>query len=157
MKKQHPQPAMALPISVELHQQLQYAVCSGGFEQEDWEIGAAAIRAWMVKNAPDAFPMPVTNGFQWKQLFLPSGTLLRTVFDGKNYHCRVEGDHLIHDGEATSPSRFVNGIGGVRRNAWQVVWLLFPDCPTWQRAAALRAKTTASLQRRKFRQSKRSI
>ena len=138
MMKQHPQPWVELPIALELHQKLLAAACEGGFEKEEWELGAMAIREWLMRHSPNSFGMPVTSGVQWKDVFLPDGTLLRTVFDGKNHHCRVDGDQLLYEGEPTSPSRFANKVGGVRRNAWEVVWILLPNAPTWKRAGALR-------------------
>ncbi|UUZ50448.1 hypothetical protein LP420_11615 [Massilia sp. B-10] len=78
--------------------------------------------------------------YQWKSLFLPHGTVLRTVFKGKSHHCRVEVDQILYQGEARSPSGFVNAVGGVRRNAWKSVWLLFPDSKHWQLADTLRAR-----------------
>jgi hypothetical protein len=43
--------------------------------------------------------MPVTSSYQWKHLFLPNGTLLRTIFNGKNFHCRVKEDHIRYNGQ----------------------------------------------------------
>jgi hypothetical protein len=40
---------MALPISLEIYQQLVSAVCQIGFEKEDWEIAAIAIREWIAQ------------------------------------------------------------------------------------------------------------
>jgi hypothetical protein len=132
---------MSLPISLELHQQLAAASLRSGYEKEIWEIGAIAIREWLVRNEPDTFAMPATSGYQWKQLFLPTGTLLRTVFDGENFHALVDGNRILFNGEATSPSRFANAVGGVRRNAWKVIWILFPDNLAWKQAGRLRPKT----------------
>ena len=132
---------MSLPISLELHRQLAAASLRSGYQKEIWEIGAVAIREWLVRNDPEAFAMPANAGYQWKHLFLPAGTLLRTVFDGKNFHALVEGDKLVFDGKATSPSGFANAVGGVRRNAWNVIWILFPNDPTWKQAGRLRSRT----------------
>jgi hypothetical protein len=140
MQREHPSPAMTLPISLEVYQQLLCASVKTGCRQEIWEIGAAAIREWMVRNDPDSFAMPSLSGYQWKQLFLPNGTLLRTIFNGKNFHCRVEGDEIVYDGKNLSPSGFVNAVGGVRRNAWKVIWVLFPNSSTWRSAESLRNK-----------------
>ncbi|MES2149273.1 MAG: hypothetical protein V4508_05700 [Pseudomonadota bacterium] len=52
MKTQHPAPSVALPISHEIYQQLAVASCHTGFEKEDWEIAAIAIREWMTRNNP---------------------------------------------------------------------------------------------------------
>jgi hypothetical protein len=132
---------MSLPISLELHQQLAAASLKTGYRKEIWEVGAIAIREWLVRNDPETFAMPVTSGYQWKHVFLPSGTLLRTVFNGKNFHALVEGDRIVFNGGATSPSGFANAVGGVRRNAWKVIWILFPDNPAWKQAGRLRPKT----------------
>jgi hypothetical protein len=107
------------------------ASVNSGFEKETWEIGAAAIREWMMRNNPESFAMPATSGYQWKQVLLPNGTLLRTIFNGKNFHCLVEEDHIRYNGQLISPSGFANAVGGVRRNAWKVIWKL---------AGALRTK-----------------
>jgi hypothetical protein len=131
---------MNLPLTLELYQHLIAASVRSGFKKETWEIGAAAIREWLVRNDPDGFPMPKTSGYQWKHLFLPNGTLLRTVFSGKSFHCLVEGDHIRYNGEIISPSGFANAVGGVRRNAWKVIWILFPDSSAWKLAGALRPK-----------------
>jgi hypothetical protein len=140
VKREHPEPAMTLPVSMEMYQQLMSAAIQSGFKQEIWEIGATAIREWMTRNNPDSFAMPALSGYQWKQLFLPNGTLLRTIFGGKNFHCLVEGDHIVYNGEKVSPSGFVDAVGGVRRNAWKATWILFPNSSIWKLAESLRTK-----------------
>jgi hypothetical protein len=57
----------------------------------------------MIRNNPESFAMPATSGYQWKHLFLPSGTLLRIIFNGKNFHCLVEEDHIRYKGQIISP------------------------------------------------------
>lgn len=135
-----PAPAMTLPISLENYQQLLSAAGRTGFRKEAWEIGAAAIHEWLARNDPEVFGMPPTHGYQWKHLFLPNGTLLRTVFKGRNFHSLVDGDKLLFNGIATSPSGFVNSVGGVRRNAWKVIWILLPNTTTWRAAGTLRTR-----------------
>jgi hypothetical protein len=147
MQKQHPSPHMNLPISIEIYQQLLRASAGSGFEKEAWEIGAVAIRDWMVRNDPDSFAMPATAGYQWKSLFLPNGTLLRTIFNGKNFHCLVEEDHIVYNGQSVSPSGFANAVGGVRRNAWKVIWILFPNSSEWKLAGTLRVKKNTQIPR----------
>jgi hypothetical protein len=147
MQKQHPSPHMNLPISIEIYQQLLRASAGSGFEKEAWEIGAVAIRDWMIRNDPDSFAMPATAGYQWKSLFLPNGTLLRTIFNGKNFHCLVEEDHIVYNGQSVSPSGFANTVGGVRRNAWKVIWILFPNSSEWKLAGTLRVKKNTQIPR----------
>lgn len=138
MIRQHPSPAMTLPISLELYQRLCHAVCTSGFTLEDWEIGDIAIREWIGLHDPDAVPLPTPAGFQWKRLYLPDGTLLRTAFNGKDHHGRIEGGQLLHEGQASSPNRFANVVGGYRRNAWEAIWIMLPNCREWRRASELR-------------------
>jgi hypothetical protein len=150
MKNERTTPDMSLPISLETYQQLVSASVQSGFQQEVWEIGAAAIRDWMVRNNPDSFGMPVTSGYQWKHVFLPNGTLLRTIFNGKNFHCLVEDDQIRYIGERVSPSGFANAVGGVHRNAWKVIWILFPNTSVWKQAGSLRARKTRAARQRKI-------
>jgi hypothetical protein len=143
VKREHPSPNLSLPVTLEIHQQLLCASVNSAFKHEAWEIGAIAIREWMTRNNPESFAMPETCGYQWKHLFLPNGTLLRTIFNGKNFHCLVEKDHICYNGQEISPSGFVNTVGGVRRNAWKVIWILFPNCSVWRLAGTLRTRTTS--------------
>jgi hypothetical protein len=147
MKPHRSVPSMQLPISLETAQLLYQASFQTALKKEDWEIGEIAIREWMTRHSPESFKIPATSGYQWKHLFLPSGTLLRTVFDGKNFHCLVEEDRIMYEGESTSPSRFANAVGGVNRNAWKVIWILFPDSHTWKLAASLRPQKKQNLRR----------
>jgi hypothetical protein len=136
----HPEPAMSLPITLEIYQRLLSASAKTGFNQEFWEIGAAPIHEWMVRNDPESFPMPASAGYQWKNLFLPNGTLLRTIYNGKSFHCLVEDDHIRYNEREISPSGFANAVGGVRRSAWKVIWVLFPNSTEWKLAGTLRSK-----------------
>jgi hypothetical protein len=138
MRRQHPDPRMSIPITLEVWHRLTAASFDSDFKKEDWEIAAEAIDEWMRRHKPDALAMQVAKGYQWKSLFLPTGTLLRTVFDGKNNHCLVEGDQILYNGKAVSPSGFVNAVGGIRRNAWRSTWILFPDSKDWKLADTLR-------------------
>jgi hypothetical protein len=148
MRRLHPHPRMDIPISLAAYQQLLVASAGTGHQKEDWEIAAEAIDEWMRRHAPDTIAMPATKGYQWKALFLPEGTLLRTVFGGKNHHCMVEGDAIVFNGQAVSPSAFVNAVGGIRRNAWRCTWILFPDTKEWKLADTLRTRVRPSRQRK---------
>ena len=140
MRRQHPNHKMDIPISLEVWQRLSGASFDTGYEKEDWEIAAEAIDDWMRRHKPEAISMNVAKGYQWKSQFLPDGTLLRTVFGRKNYHCLVEGDQILYNGKAVSPSGFVNAVGGIRRNAWRSIWILFPDSKDWKLADTLRTR-----------------
>jgi hypothetical protein len=141
MRRLHPNPQMSIPITIEVWHQLLGGSCYADFEKEDWEIAAEAIGEWARRNNPDSLPMPAAHGYQWKSQFLPDGTLLRTVFGGKNHHCLVQGDQILYNGKAVSPSGFVNAVGGIRRNAWRCTWILFPDSKDWKLADSLRTRS----------------
>jgi hypothetical protein len=81
---------------------------------------------------------PTVRGYQWKQLFLPEGTLLRTVLGGSSHDAVVTGGHIIFNGNSITPSEFANCIGAQRRSAWHALWLLFPGESEWKSADALR-------------------
>ena len=131
---------MSFPISLEIYNYLNSASFDTGLEKEIWELGEQAIREWVARNKPDSLAKNACTGYQWKSVFLPNGTLLRTIFGGKNFHAIVEDDFLRHEGQATSPSRFVNKVGGVHRNAWKSIWVLLPNTSTWFLAASLRTE-----------------
>ncbi len=140
MRRHHPDHQRDIPISMAVHWQLVGASIRTAFEKEDWEIAAEAIDEWVRRHDPEGVPMPAHKGYQWKSLFLPDGTVLRTVLRGKNHHCVVESDQILYNGQPVSPSGFVNAVGGIRRNAWRSTWVLFPDSKQWQLADALRQR-----------------
>lgn len=93
------------------------------------QAATQAIRAWMAANptqapAPDE-PVPV-QGYQWKSLFLPSGTELRMSTREATYHARVVGDYIMFEGRRYSPRGFTLHIAGSGRNAWRDLWLRLP-------------------------------
>ncbi len=66
---------------------------------------------------PGADPTGV-RGYQWKSLFLPEGTVLRSWSYGEHNYARVEGDKIMHDGESVSPNQFARSFARTARNAW---------------------------------------
>jgi hypothetical protein len=74
------------------------------------------------------------RGFQWKKLFLPDGTSLRTNDANTIEFAKVIGDYIVaDDGAQLSPSSFANRHDK-GRNAWRLVWLRFPGDEYWVRA-----------------------
>ena len=141
MRRHHPHRFADIPVSLDVTHQLYMASLRTNSEKEDWEIVAEAVDEWTRRHNPDALAMPVTNGYQWKSLFLPDGTVLRTVLGGKNYHCVVKADQILYNEQAVSPSGCVNAVGGVRRNAWRCTWILFPNSKVWKMADTLRSQS----------------
>ena len=86
---------------------------------------------------------PALRGFQWKDLFLPEGTNLRTTYGDTVEFAKVCGDRIVaRDGRACTPSQFVNR-GAQGRNAWRFVWLRFPGEEQWVRAADCRPRSSS--------------
>jgi hypothetical protein len=128
-----------IPVPIPVFQQLCDYLESEPRKREISEVAGIAIQEWLEStvNAP-VDSRALLSGYQWKGLFLPSGTVLRTAFKGRNHQATVQGDTIIYDGRAASPSEFVNAVGGAARNAWRSVWLLFPDQKIWRLAASCR-------------------
>ncbi|WP_426164181.1 hypothetical protein ACN9MU_26315 [Pseudoduganella sp. R-32] len=80
------------------------------------------------------------RGFQWKNVFLPDGTALRTSHCNAIEYAKVVGDHILaDDGVRLTPSQFSNRRAK-GRNAWRFVWLRFPGDDFWMRAATCRMR-----------------
>lgn len=93
------------------------------------------------------------RGFQWKNVFLPEGTSLRTSHGDTIEFAKVVGDHIVSDGGASlSPSQFANRHA-TGRNAWRFIWLRFPGDDYWIRADKCRMRHDDLL----LRQSKSKI
>ncbi|GAB2875884.1 hypothetical protein GCM10027277_51500 [Pseudoduganella ginsengisoli] len=91
---------------------------------------------------------PAIRGFQWKNIFLPEGTNLRTSHRGNVEFAKVIGDHIISDdGTSLTPSLFANRHAG-GRNAWRFVWLRFPGNDYWIRASDCRTRFKDQRQQR---------
>ena len=89
---------------------------------------------------------PPIRGFQWKNLFLPDGTRLRTSYCHTTEFAKVQGDHIVSDdGARLTPSLFANRHAK-GRNAWRFVWLRFPGNDDWSRAADCRTRLRQNFQ-----------
>ncbi|USX28325.1 hypothetical protein NHH73_08590 [Oxalobacteraceae bacterium OTU3CINTB1] len=79
-----------------------------GGTQDLSEGVSSAIEFWLAEQAKLATgcdPASV-RGYQWKSLFLPEGTVLRSWSYGDHNYARVEGDQIIHEGKSVSPNQF---------------------------------------------------
>ncbi|MES3023208.1 MAG: hypothetical protein V4857_16710 [Pseudomonadota bacterium] len=140
MKLQHPNPVFQIPVSQHTYAQLLGGAVGSAGEREEWQVLEEAVEEWTCRHNPEGLAKPANSGFQWKKLFLPSGTVLRTMFNGENHHCLVEDDKIFYGGRAVSPSGFVNAVGGIRRNAWKCLWIRLPNTGEWRLADTLRQR-----------------
>ncbi|WP_348699008.1 hypothetical protein [Duganella fentianensis] len=88
------------------------------------------------------------HGFQWKNVFLPAGTQLRTSHRNKVEFAIVVGEQIIaEDGQSLTPSQFTNRQASAR-NAWRFVWLRLPGDDYWVRADQYRSRLELNQQQR---------
>ncbi|HEX7986990.1 MAG TPA: hypothetical protein VF616_26010 [Duganella sp.] len=85
------------------------------------------------------------RGYQWRSLFLPEGTVLRSWSYGEHNYARVEGDKIIHDGESVSPNQFARSFTRTARNAWFDLSVRRPGDKHFKMASALRKELAAEL------------
>ena len=78
------------------------------------------------------------HGYQWKSLFLPAGTVLRSWSYGEHNYARVEGDEIIHEGRAVSPNQFARHFARTARNAWFDLSVRRPGDKQFKMAGLLR-------------------
>lgn len=133
----------SLPASLETYQSLGNFMYEQGIEEEMYVVVDRVITEWLSGTLQKKTRACATtlDGYQWKDVFLPSGTQLRNVYHRTSYLARVEGREILYDGQSVSPAQFVNAIGGKFRNAWATVWVRFPNDCEWQRAITLRKKS----------------
>jgi hypothetical protein len=104
------------------------------------EVVDQAVWYWMDNASwkPELLEKTDALGYQWKNLFLPSGTQIRMQYKGRYFYAVVKGDDLIHDGKSTSPANFANNITQTSRNAWRDIWVKRPQDSEWKLANDLR-------------------
>jgi len=117
-----------------------------GGSQDISEAITKAIECWLedpARFAPGADPEDM-HGYQWKSLFLPEGTVLKSWSYGENNYARVKGDQIIHNGRAVSPNQFAQSFARSTRNAWQDLFIRRPGDKTFKIACRLRDELIAA-------------
>lgn len=99
-----------------------------------------AVEAWLAARdgAPDGKAGAPIRGYQWKCLFLPEGTVLRSWSYGDANYALVEGDRIIHNGRAVSPNQFARAFARSFRNAWRDLSVRRPGDQGFKKASVLR-------------------
>lgn len=136
-----PKQPVYLPISDFLNLELHLMDTHPGVKPEAFvtELVQRWLTADMERLALRKNGQPM-RGFQWKNIFLPDGTRLRTRYGDNIEFAKVAGNHIVtDDGESFTPSLFANRHAK-GRNAWRFVWLRFPGDDYWIRAADCRTR-----------------
>lgn len=102
----------AIPVSFATYVFLSQFLTRHKVKREMFEVVDEAVKAWMdsFQAETDLSEASTLNGYQWKHLFLPEGTRLRTIRDGAHLVAHVEGSRLVYEGQICSPSQFVNRV-----------------------------------------------
>lgn len=146
----------SLPASFETYQGLGNFMYEHDIKQEMYELVDSIINEWMegFRNREAQRAADVLDGYQWKCLFLPDGTTLRTVYKRKSYLAHVEGSEIRFAGRSVSPGQFVDEVAQCPRNAWRTIWLRFPNDAEWKQAMTLRTLATEAETKRVDRRPK---
>ncbi|MRW83129.1 hypothetical protein GJ698_03370 [Pseudoduganella sp. FT26W] len=100
-----------------------------GGTQDISEAITSAIELWLREQAGLAKGSDPANlrGYQWKSLFLPDGTELRSWSYGEHNYARVVGDQIIHQGQPITPNQFAQKFARSFRNAWMDISVRRPE------------------------------
>lgn len=132
-----------VPIPYEVFMELSDYINTMRSRESIGDLAGVAIRYWLAEEqrkqeSPLAVQPSLVSGYQWKRLFLPDGTLARTIFKGRPRVAQVANGQLLFDSAPISPNEFANSPGGAPRNAWKSIWLLFPGEREWRLADDVR-------------------
>ena len=83
------------------------------------------------------------SGYQWKSLFLPEGTLLRSWSHGDCRDAEVIGGRIMHGGTSVSPNQFARSFARTVRNAWRDLRVRRPGDTAFHSASRLRRELAA--------------
>jgi hypothetical protein len=111
-----------------------------GGTQDLNEAMTTAIASWLAAQSalPGAADPANVRGYQWKSLFLPEGTVLRSWSYGAHNYAVVEGDEIMHEGRAVSPNQFAQLFARSTRNAWTDLFVRRPGDKQFKLACRLR-------------------
>lgn len=131
---------MSLQIETEVLLRLISQLQIRGGAQDLSAAITSAIELWLREQAKLRKGCDPANlrGYQWKTLFLPEGTELRSWSYGEYNYARVEGDEIIHKGKAVSPNQFAQSFARSTRNAWEDLRIRRPEDLQFKPACLLR-------------------
>lgn len=133
---------ISIPIHTQQFLELANFLRSNGDPRDPVEIVSVAIDYWLDNASwkPELLSESDTRGYQWKNLFLPSGTQIRMQYKGAYFYAKVDGDEIIYDGQPISPGSLANTIAGNSRNAWRDLWIKRPEDKEWKLADECRSE-----------------
>ncbi|NYE60409.1 hypothetical protein FHW58_001561 [Duganella sp. 1224] len=111
-----------------------------GGTQDLSEAITTAVEFWLAdqKQFPKTADPNGLRGYQWKCLFLPEGTVLRSWSYGDHNDACVKGNEIIHRGKSVSPNEFARAFARSNRNAWIDLKIRRPGDKHFKQASILR-------------------
>ena len=136
---------ISVPVQTQQFIELANFLRSNGDPRDPVQIVSVAIDYWLDNASwkPELLSESDTRGYQWKNLFLPSGTQVRMQYKGVYFYAKVEGDEIVYDGKSISPGSLANTIAGTSRNAWRDLWIKRPADKEWKLADECRAEAVS--------------
>jgi hypothetical protein len=137
---------ISVPISTALLLELADFLKSNNDPRDPVEMVTVAIDYWLSNASwkPELLEETDHRGYQWKDLFLPTGTQIRMQYKGTYSYAKVDGDEIIYSGKSISPGSLANTIAGNSRNAWRDLWIKRPEDKEWRLADECRREAKES-------------
>jgi len=139
---------MTLQVDTDTLLQLISHLKMRGGAQDVSEAVNSAIVLWLREQsqlAKNCDPASV-RGYQWKSLFLPEGTEIRSWSYGEHNYARVVGDEIIHNGKSVTPNQFAQSFARTMRNAWMDLSVRRPCDKQFKMAHRLRLELAQQAQ-----------
>lgn len=136
---------ISVPVQTQQFLELANFLRSNCDPRDPVEIVSIAIDYWLDNASwkPELLFESDTRGYQWKNLFLPSGTQIRMQYKGAYFYAKVDGDEIIYDSKPISPGSLANTIAGNSRNAWRDLWIKRPEDKEWKLADECRSEVAS--------------
>lgn len=136
---------ISVPVQTQQFIELANFLRSNGDLRDPVQIVSVAIDYWLDNASwkPELLSESDTRGYQWKNLFLPSGSQIRMQYKGVYFYAKVEDDEIIYEGQSISPGSLANTIAGNSRNAWRDLWIKRPEDKEWKLADECRAEASS--------------
>lgn len=82
----------------------------------------------------------------WKEVSVPSGTLVRMHYQGTDHFAEVKNGKIVDEEGEFSPSEWASKVANrTSRNAWRDIWFKEPNAKGWSAAGDMREAARKAL------------
>lgn len=138
--------SVSIPIPTSLFLDVAEKLRSQGRDPDPVGHVMSLIEGWLLQHHSEAPLVTTSNpsvsqndGYWWKSVYIPNGSLARMTYKGRNYQAVVTQRGFEFEGRALTASEFTFAVTNTARNAWRDIELKFPDATTWVPADSYRA------------------